>query len=269
MIQGLEWRLLHCREGTNGTKVATSPWSRRYHWFLWPLVCSSLSSLPVPTIIAVIPAYNEATRIKRVVEDAQKFTQKVIVVDDGSSDGTAAVAEAAGAMVVRHRENSGAGAATMTGIEAARSLNADVVVTLDADEQHDPHDIPALLAPILEERADVAFANRFGRRNRIPFIRRLFNGMGNVVTLMATGKWVSDSQCGFKAFGPRAVAEIDLRMRGFEFCTEIVRESAVRRWRIAEVPVKVMYSEYTLAKGQSFAMGVKTALKILLRSFLR
>lgn len=220
-------------------------------------------------IIAVIPAYNEATRIQRIVGDARKYTQYVIVVDDGSADGTGDVAKAAGAVVIRHRQNSGPGAATMTGIEAARRMGAQIVVTLDADEQHDPHEIPQLLEPIVQGTADIVFANRFGRKNRIPRVRRVFNGFGNFITFLATGRWISDSQCGFKALGPKALADIDLRMLGFEFCTEIVRESAQHHWRIAEVPVKVMYSQYTLAKGQSFATGIKTALKILLRSFLR
>ena len=221
------------------------------------------------TIVAIIPAYNEQTRIAAVIAQAAKYVDRVAVVDDGSSDGTGETAREAGALVVRHVENCGAGAATMTGIEAARLLGADVVVTLDADEQHDPSDIPSLLAPILAGTADIAFANRFGRRNRIPLIRRLANAAGNLVTFFATGKDVEDSQCGFKAFGPRVVQEIQLRMNGFEFCTEIVRECAVHGWRVAEIPAKVMYSEYTLAKGQSFGSGVKTALKILLRSFLR
>ncbi len=220
-------------------------------------------------VIAVIPALNEATRISAVVTTARKYADVVIVVDDGSTDGTGAKAAEAGARVLRHAENFGAGAATMTGIEAARVLGATALVTLDADEQHDPKDIPALLAPILRDEADIVFANRFGQRNKIPFIRRVFNGLGNMVTFLATGKWVSDSQCGFKALGPKALKQIDLRMRGFEFCTEIVRECAQHRWRVTEVPAKVMYSEYTLAKGQSFATGVKTAMKILLRSFLR
>jgi glycosyltransferase involved in cell wall biosynthesis len=220
-------------------------------------------------IIAVIPAYNEVTRIGLVVKAVQQYVEEVVVVDDGSSDGTGSVAREAGARVVRHAQNSGAGAATMTGVEAARRLGADIVITLDADEQHDPGDIPALLKPIREEGADIVFANRFGQRNNIPFIRRVFNGLGNIVTLAATGKWVNDSQCGYKAFGPRAVAQMNLRMSGFEFCTEIVRESVHHKWKIAQVPVKVIYSEYTLAKGQSFANGVRTAFKILLRSFLR
>lgn len=220
-------------------------------------------------IIAVIPAYNEASRVGAVVQAAQRYVDGVVVVDDGSSDATSGVATAAGATTVRHPENTGAGAATMTGIEAARALGADTVVTIDADEQHDSQDIPALLQPVRDGRADVVFANRFGQRNRIPAIRRLFNTIGNVVTFLAAGLWVRDSQCGFKVFGPKALREVHLQTRGFEFCTEIIREAHYHHWRIAEVPVKVVYSAYTLAKGQSFAMGVKTAFQILLRSFLR
>ncbi len=228
----------------------------------------------MPRIVAVIPAYNEATRIAGVIRDALQHVEQVIVVVDGATDGTANVSRAAGAIVIEHFENCGAGAATMTGIEAARAFGADIVITLDADGQHDPHDIPAVLAPLLSNSADIVFANRFGplrgkSRNKIPAIRRLFNGIGNIVTFATTGRWVRDSQCGFKAFGPKALAEVDLKMDGFEFCTEIVRESAQRKWRLAEVPTKVMYSEYTMAKGQSFAHGIQTALKILLRSFLR
>lgn len=220
-------------------------------------------------IVAVIPAYNEGSRITSVVSGAKKYVDAVVVVDDGSSDDTGMHAEKAGARVVRHPDNCGAGAATMTGIEAARRMGASIIITLDADEQHDPAEIPSLLDPIKRNKADVVFANRFGQKNNIPFIRRVFNGLGNIVTLVATGRWVSDSQCGYKAFGPKAVKDIDLRMSGFEFCTEIVRESVQHKWMIAQVPVKVLYSEYTLAKGQSFANGVRTAFKILLRSFLR
>lgn len=226
-------------------------------------------------IVAVIPAYNEASRVGAVVHAVRQYVDHIVVVDDGSLDATSAVAGAAGAIVVRHPENTGAGAATMTGIEAARALGADTIVTIDADEQHDPKDIPALLEPVLDLRADVVFANRFGptslgkHRNRIPAIRRLFNSIGNVVTFLAAGLWVRDSQCGFKAFGPKALREVHLQTRGFEFCTEIIKEAHAHRWRIVEVPVKVVYSAYTLAKGQSFAMGVKTAFQILLRSFLR
>lgn len=226
-------------------------------------------------IIAVIPAWNEATRIGRVIEDAKRYADHVLVVDDGSTDDTAALSTRLGARVIRHAINSGAGAATMTGIAAARAMGATIVITLDADGQHDPADIPLLLKPVQEDRADIVFANRFGptktgrQRNHIPFIRRVANSIGNMLTFLTAGKWLEDSQCGFKALGPKAIEQIDLRMSGFEFCSEIVREAARHTWRIAEIPTKVMYSEYTLAKGQSFSNGIKTAFKILLRSFLR
>ncbi|MFH0770850.1 MAG: glycosyltransferase family 2 protein [Candidatus Peregrinibacteria bacterium] len=220
-------------------------------------------------IVAVIPAFNEATRITDVVRSTLQFTPTVFVVDDGSCDRTSEAAEEAGARVIRHAENCGAGAATMTGVEAARRSGAEVIITLDADGQHDPRDIPSLLEPVLRGGADIAFANRFGKRNRIPLIRRIFNAIGNILTFIVTGRWVADSQCGFKVFGPVVVKDLDLMMNGFEYCTEIVRECQRHRWRIVQVPTKVLYSEYTMAKGQSFASGIKTALKILLRSFLR
>jgi len=220
-------------------------------------------------VVAVIPAYNEETRIRDVIHSAFEHVTGVIVVDDASTDETARIAREAGALVVRHLENSGAGAATMTGVEAARAVEADAIVTLDADGQHDPHDIEAMLKPVEEGRADIVFANRFGQRNRIPFIRRLANAVGNLLTFAVTGRWVADSQCGFKVFGPRAVRQLNIRLSNFAFCTEIVRESVQYHWRIVQVPTKVIYSEYTMAKGQSFAKGIETAVKILLRSFMR
>lgn len=220
-------------------------------------------------VIAIIPAFNEAERIGSVIKAVAQYVDRVVVIDDGSTDGTGEEAKKLGTTVLRHCDNCGAGAATMTGFEAARLLHATSVITIDADEQHDPHGIPTLLKPIQDGTADIVFANRFGQKNTIPLIRRIFNGIGNIITLLATGRWVSDSQSGFKALGPKALAQIRLQMSGFEFCTEIVREASIHRWRIAEIPTKVVYSEYTLAKGQSFGNGVRTALKILLRSFLR
>jgi glycosyltransferase involved in cell wall biosynthesis len=220
-------------------------------------------------ICAVIPAYNEATRVEPVIRGCLQYVQECIVVDDGSSDDTASVAARAGARVIRHAENCGAGAATMTGLDAAKRLNYDVALTIDADGQHDARDIPQLLRVQQEHNADLVIANRFGGKNAIPAIRRVFNALGNALTFMVTGVLLPDTQCGFKVFGPKALKQVELKMRGFEFCTEIIREAAQYRWKVVSVPSKVMYSEYTLAKGQSFANGVRTAAKILLRSFLR
>ncbi len=220
-------------------------------------------------VVAVIPAYNEATRIAAVVHAAKQSTDRVIVVIDGSTDATEAVARDAGATIIRHAENCGAGAATMTGLEAARMLGFDIAVTLDADGQHAAEDIPRLIEILQTQHADLVIANRFGRKNAIPFVRRIANTIGNLITFFVTGLYLPDTQCGFKAFGPRALAEIELKMSGFEFCTEVIREAAKHRWKIVSIPSKVVYSEYTLAKGQSFASGLRTAAKILLRTFLR
>lgn len=199
-----------------------------------------------------------------------RHVAQVIVVNDGSTDDTAERARRVGALVLSHAMNCGPGAATMTGIHAARLLRADAVVTLDADGQHDPNDMPKLLAPVLQGEADIVIGTRFrGPKNGIPRIRRLFNGIGNIVTWVATGRYMSDSQSGFKVFGPHAVRALDLHLSGFEFCTEIIREAQRHRWRLVEIPIRVTYSEYTMAKGQSFSRGVITACKILLRSFLR
>jgi hypothetical protein len=119
------------------------------------------------------------------------------------------------------------------------------------------------------ENADLVIANRFGRKNTIPFVRRVANAIGNFVTFCVTGIYLPDTQCGFKAFSPKALAQIELKMSGFEFCTEVIREASKHRWKIVSIPSKVVYSEYTLAKGQSFASGIRTAAKILLRTFLR
>mgnify|MGYP000963289202 CR=1 FL=1 len=220
-------------------------------------------------IAAVIPAYNESDRIEAVVVRTLPLVDAVIVVNDGSSDATAAVAKKAGAFVLTHVQNCGAGAATMTGLTAARMLGYDMAVTIDADGQHDVSDIPLLIRELNEKRADLCIGNRFGRKNSIPLVRRCANAIGNCLTFMVTGLWLPDTQCGFKVFGPRALQEIHLTMSGFEFCTEIIREAAQYRWKVISVPTKVVYSEYTLAKGQSFANGLRTAAKILLRSFLR
>lgn len=220
-------------------------------------------------LCAVIPAYNEATRIAGVIRSVKQFVPDILVVIDGSTDETERIARAEGVHVFVHAENCGAGAATMTGIEAARRLGFDTVVTLDADGQHAASDIPRLLEALKTGNADLVIANRFGRKNAIPMIRRIANGIGNFVTFAVTGVFLPDTQCGFKVFGPKALSELDLKMSGFEFCTEIIREAARKKWKIVSIPSKVVYSEYTLAKGQSFSSGLQTACKILLRTFLR
>lgn len=228
------------------------------------------SSMPA-SVGVVIPAYNEETSVAAVVRSciAAGFPD-IIVVDDGSSDATAEQAKKAGAKVIHHLINRGAGAATETGLELARQLGMSYVVITDADGQHDAGDVVRLVSAIESNGADIAIGSRFiSKNNRIPVLRRLFNAVANLITFALTGIRTSDSQSGMKAFGPRALEKVRIRTDGFEFCTEIFQEIGYHRLRFVEVPVTVRYDEASMRKGQNFSTGLSTVVKLLLRSLMR
>lgn len=217
-----------------------------------------------------MPAYCESEVIGGVIERIQKAGfDYIVVVSDGSPDNTAEIAEVAGAHVFRHAINRGAGAATQTAIEASLALGADVIVLIDADGQHDPDDISRLIEPILEDKADVVIGSRFLKKNEIPAHRRLFNTIGNLVTFVLFGAWVSDSQSGFKALSRAAAERVDIRSNGYEFCSELIWTFRAENFRITEVPISVQYTARSLGKGQSLFVGVKTFFRLLLHSLMR
>lgn len=227
-------------------------------------------SMPI-SIGVVIPAYNEEATIAEVIRSciAAGFPD-VIVVDDGSADATASEAREAGARVVRHPINRGAGAATETGLEIARHLGMRFVVITDADGQHDPSDLRRLLSAVEGDGADIAIGSRFlDPGNTIPVLRRAFNAVANVITFALTGIRTSDSQSGMKAFGPQALDKVRIRTDGFEFCTEIFQEIGYHGLRFVEVPVTVRYDEASMRKGQNFSTGLSTVAKLFLRSLMR
>lgn len=221
-------------------------------------------------VYIVIPARNEAQKIGEVLSEIRKEGfNNIFVVDDGSTDSTAEVVEKSHAHVVRHIVNRGAGAATFTGIKAALEFNAEVIVTMDADGQHDPKDIPNLIKPILKKQSEVVLGSRLIQKKGMPLIRRIFNFIGNVVTWVLFGLWVSDSQSGFKAFSREAAEKIEIKTNGYEFCSELIRELKAKKLTYVEVPIQTKYTEYSMQKGQSFSNGVKTFTKLVLRSFMR
>ncbi|PHN06460.1 glycosyltransferase family 2 protein [Flavilitoribacter nigricans] len=212
-------------------------------------------------IYVVIPAKDEANRIGKVIYQTilQGYDQ-VIVVDDGSSDNTIQVARQFGATVLSHPINLGAGAATQTGVEFALEQGADIIVTLDGDNQHFPDDIPKLVQALEEQQVDVVIGSRFLSQNDdIPAIRRLYNKIGNLITTLITGALISDSQSGMKAFRANFARKIDFHFNGYEFCTEFIYLIRHHRASYTEVPIKVRYSEETLQKGQSLGNGIKMA----------
>jgi glycosyltransferase involved in cell wall biosynthesis len=223
--------------------------------------------------IIVIPAYNEEATVAQVVRDAVRVADTVVVVDDGSRDRTSALAGEAGAIVVRHAVNRGLGGALGTGIAAAVKLGADAVVTMDADGQHRAADAARVFERIGKGDVDFVIGSRMlpgagEGSGKMPIHRLLFNAVGNALTYLLFGVWVTDSQSGLRGLSRRAAESIDLRTNGMEVSSEFIKELREKRWQLAEIAIPAIYTEYSLSKGQSFLVGIKTAAKLILRRFI-
>jgi len=196
------------------------------------------------TLVVGIPAYNEEREIGRVVSRSLEYGSSVVVIDDGSTDETAAAAIGAGAFVVRHQTNCGKGAAVATLFDYFLRHHADVLVMIDGDGQHDPNEIPYVAAPCLAGTADMVVGSRFlsAAKCEIPRVRRfgqvLFNGM----TALASGVPCSDSQSGFRAFSRHAICAMRLSESSFSVECEMQFEARARRLRIEEVPITCSYA---------------------------
>ena len=190
-------------------------------------------------VAVVIPAYQAARTIAAVVAGA-RTAAPVYVVDDGSTDGTGAVGRGKGAILLTHATNRGKGAALATGIAAALSAHADVIVTLDADGQHPPAEIPRLIAPIVEGRADLVLGAR-QRTGPMPLGRRFTNWLSARLASRIAGQGVSDAQSGFRAF-TRAVAE-RVRPAGhhYDYETAFLLGACEAGFRVTSVPIPTVY----------------------------
>jgi len=192
-------------------------------------------------VLAGIPAYNEARYLGSIVLQAKQHVDEVVVVDDGSTDNTVKVAELAGATVVRHDGNKGYGAAIQTILSEAKKRNADVLVVLDADAQHDPSEIPSLIRPILEG-SDLVIGSREGQKDKTPRYRRIGKEVIFRSTRLASKTNVSDSECGFRAFSRKAISELKLEANGMAISSETVVRAAEKNLKITEVPISNIYT---------------------------
>ncbi|HPM28000.1 MAG TPA: glycosyltransferase family 2 protein [bacterium] len=226
-------------------------------------------------IAVIIPAYNEEDVIGKVIAEVPRNIPdigpvRIYVVDDGSVDKTGNIAHAKGAHVVKHAVNLGVGAATVTGIQAALHDGADILVTLDGDGQHDPKEIKTLITPIVQNKIDFVIGSRFIKKasKRTPKIRIAGNRIMNIITFIFYRVWLSDTQSGYKAFPARVAEQMHLSFFGYEICSEMIGEIRRLRLKYTEVPVKVIYSQYSIKKGQSIFNGVNILLKMIVRFIL-
>jgi len=225
-------------------------------------------------LVIVIPAYNEEANIeKSVLSIPRKINGidkvEVLVVDDGSSDKTAELALNGGAnKVVSHRRNIGVGAAFMTGVRNAILMNADVVVTIDADSQFSSKQIPELIVPILNHQLDVVIGSRFysGVPKKIPRIKLLGNKIFSRLISWLTGQKFSDTQTGFRAYSKEALLQISV-VNDFTYTQEVLIDLKFKGLQIGEVPVSVLYDEKRKSRVVKNIFGYSIrALSIIIRT---
>lgn len=225
-------------------------------------------------LAVVIPAYNEEFAIGQVIQhvisaDLPGIEKKIIVVNDGSSDKTGEIANSKGALVVSHLLNRGVGGALGTGMEAALRWGADLVVTCDADGQHSADDIGRVVEPIRSGRADAVIGSRMIEPGDMPWTRRIANRLANLATWVLLGVSTTDSQSGLRAFTRFAAEGIRITTHRFEASSEICGEIKRLHLRSVDVPIKTIYTDYSLSKGQGFRVGLKTLFRLILLKLVR
>lgn len=208
--------------------------------------------MPGERIYAVIPAYNEGSSIGAVLDNTAQHVDRIVVVDDASTDDTARSALRVGVDVLRHPVNLGQGAALQTGIAHALAAGASHVVTLDADGQHDPAQIGRMLTAMREAGVEAALGSRFkGETIGMPRLRRSVLKLAVAFTRLTTGLKVTDSHNGFRVFTAAAAKRLRIRQNRMAHASEILEEIAAKRISFVEVPVTIRYTDYSRAKGQS------------------
>ena len=197
-------------------------------------------------LVVIIPAYNEENTIADVIDQIPRKIQginkvEVLVVNDGSKDKTPEIAKKKNAIVVSHQYNKGVGAAFQTGIDKALELKADIVVNIDADGQFNPLDIPRLIQPILDEKADMVTASRFKDKSlmpKMPLHKKIGNKMFSGLTSFLVGRKFFDTQCGYRSYSRKALLNLNLFGK-FTYTQEAFLDLASKGMKIIEIPLAI------------------------------
>ena len=215
--------------------------------------------------VCVIPALNEEPTIGRVVSEARKHCDMVLVIDDNSQDRTAELSRQNGAAVIRHVLRLGTGGALSTGLRAALKAGFEAFVTMDGDGQHNPNEIPALLDPILKNEADIVIGSRLiGQSGSMPLRKKIGNKTLSIITSFVSGTRVTDSQSGFRAYRRRALEYAIHRAWDYRWASEILVLGAKGNFKIKEVPVTAIYLPKR-QRGASIADGLRILYAIMKR----
>ncbi|MCL2454408.1 MAG: glycosyltransferase family 2 protein [Micrococcales bacterium] len=215
----------------------------------------------------VVPLFNEAQVIADVITEARRTFPKIVCVDDGSGDDSAARARAAGAVVVQHPINLGQGAALQTGFSYALQDPAmQYVVTFDSDGQHQVSDAEAMVERLRQKDVDVVFGSRFlDARTKPGLLKRLVLRVATGMSNLFTRTRLTDAHNGLRALNRTALTSIQIRQNRMAHASEIVAQVAKSKLRYTEVPVHVLYTEYSRAKGQSIWNSVNILTELLYR----
>jgi glycosyltransferase involved in cell wall biosynthesis len=217
-------------------------------------------------VFCIIPALNEEQTIGEVVKKVKPLCSEVVLVDDGSSDRTAEIAAAAGAVVLKHPLNRGQGAALETGNEYALKKGAEIIFHFDADGQFSVEDIPAVLAPLLSGQADVVLGSRFlEKKSQLPPLKeKFFIPIARLVNFLLFSAVLTDPQSGFRAATRAAWEKIPIRQDGMAHCSEIIAKIFKNKLRVVEAPIIVHYNDF----GQRFGGGVRIVKDLLLAKLM-
>jgi glycosyltransferase involved in cell wall biosynthesis len=206
-------------------------------------------------VAAVLPAYNLESSIAAIVQRTKPHVDWVVVAADGSRDGTAAAARAAGAIVPEPEAVRGKGYALIKGIEATRALGADVVVVMDSDGQHLPEEIPIVVAPLLEGRGDMVVGSRMLGTLRTSTINKFGNWGLKLISCAVTGRWLTDTESGFRAFRAERLYTLPLSARGYEIESELLLRSLHAGFKVVEVPIHVPFAVPGVTVWDGFKVG--------------
>ena len=209
--------------------------------------------------IACIPAFNVEHQIADVIKKSQKYVDKVLVCDDGSTDNTSVNAKSSGAIVIKHDKNLGKGAALKTLFQKAKDLHADIIITIDGDGQFLPEEIPILIEPIKIKKFDVVIGNRFLDSEEMPSYRKAGNKILDKFTKLAANLPFEDTQSGYRSYSKNALEKISFSTSGFGVDSEILIDAVNKDLKITEKNVTVLYNtgNKTSTKNPvSHSMGV-------------